>query len=301
MVSNPIRAAADGTVGWGEVYDEARQRLAHAGFAATAAIDARRIVEAASGCDPDEYVTVLDAPVTLRQMAAFDRMVARRLTGEPLQYVVGSWSFRHLDLLIDRRVLIPRPETEVVAECALAEYDRVRAGRAGRGTVADLGTGSGALALSFAFERESADVYATDVDPAAIEVARANLSGLGRRARAVRLREGSWFDALPAELRGALDVIVSNPPYIGAGEPLDPAVRDWEPERALIAGPTGLEALQTIVAGAPEWLQPHGALVVEVGDTQSAAVAALAQHAGFADAVVARDLAGRDRVVIARR
>jgi release factor glutamine methyltransferase len=235
-------------------------------------------------------------------MVAFDRMLERRLTGEPLQYVLGSWSFRHLDLYLDRRVLIPRPETEVVTEHALAEHDRSVASRGERtGVVVDLGTGSGAIALSIAYERNGTEVWATDRSADALAVAQANCAGLGRVARHVTLLTGSWFDPLPAALRGRVDVVVSNPPYVAASEELPPEVRDWEPVDALVPGPRGLEAYEAIAAEAGAWLIEGGALVLEIGATQAAAVSELLERHAFASVAVHRDLAGRDRVVVARR
>ena len=220
-------------------------------------------------------------------------MVERRAAGEPLQYVVGRWGFRTLDLLVDRRVLIPRPETEVVAEVAIAE-----ARRPGRAvTVVDLGTGSGAIALSVAAEVPAATVWGTDRSADALAVARANLAGLGRAAPRVRLAEGDWFAALPGDVRA--DVVVSNPPYVGASEALAPEVADWEPRDALVAGPAGTEALDRILADAVAWLRPGGVVVLEVAPHQAAGVAATAGGLGYG-VDVRPDLAGRDRVVVAR-
>jgi release factor glutamine methyltransferase len=209
--------------------------------------------------------------------------------------VLGVWSFRTLDLLVDRRVLIPRPETEVVAGRALDELDR----RRGR-VVVDLGTGSGAIALSVAAERTGVEVWATDASADALDVARANLAGLGSAGTRVRLVEGDWFAALPEELAGRVDVIVSNPPYVAAGEDLPAEVRDWEPAGALVPGPSGLEALEVLVDGAPRWLAPGGALVVELAPHQAAAVADRARAGGFAAVEIGADLTGRDRFVVAR-
>jgi release factor glutamine methyltransferase len=290
----------DGTISWAMLLREAAQRLA--AVSADPRTDARRIVEQAGGFEPAQFATALDELVTTRQMVAFDRMLERRLTGEPLQYVLGSWSFRCLDLYLDRRVLIPRPETEVVTEHALAEHDRSLAARTGgQGVVVDLGTGSGAIALSIACERPGAAVWATDRSADALAVARANCAGLGRVARHVTLLEGSWFDPLPASLRGGVDVVVSNPPYVATTDELPPEVRDWEPLDALVPGPRGLEAFEMIVAESPNWLVPTGALVLEIGATQGAPVSDLARAAGFSTVDVHRDLVGRDRVVVARR
>ena len=283
----------DEHVTWRQALAEAEERLG--------TVDARRIVERASGFDGATLLLELDTPITNRQMAYFDRMVERRAAGEPLQYVLGSWGFRTLDLFLDRRVLIPRPETEVVAGVAIAELDRVLAERGvARGRVVDLGTGSGAIALSIAVERTNVEVWATDVSADALDVARANLAGIGRPARRVTIVQGDWFDALSDDLRGTFDVIVSNPPYVAADDPLPDVVRDWEPPGALVPGPTGLEAYERIVAEALRWLVPGGALVLEIGETQAAAVCELARAAGFRDVSVQRDLADRDRVVVAR-
>ena len=290
----------DGTISWAALFDEALARLA--AVTRDPGVDARRIIEQAGGVEPSQFSSVLDELVTTRQMVAYDRMIERRLTGEPLQYVLGSWSFRRLDLYLDRRVLIPRPETEIVTEHALVEHDRSVRTRAARdGVVVDLGTGSGAIALSIAFERGGTRVWATDVSADALAVAHANCAGLGRVARHVTLVQGSWFDPLPESLRGCVDVIVSNPPYVAADEELPPEVRDWEPREALVPGPRGLEAYETIVSEARDWLAGSGALVLEIGASQSASVSELIRKNGFAPPTVHRDLAGRDRVVVARR
>jgi release factor glutamine methyltransferase len=227
-------------------------------------------------------------------VVAVDRMVARRRSGEPIQYVLGRWGFRTLDLMVDRRVLIPRPETEVVAGHALAELDRL-----GGRLVVDLGTGSGAIGLSVAAEREHAEVWLTDASPDALAVARANLAGLGRPAARVTVAEGHWFDALPADARGTIDVVVSNPPYVAAHEELPAAVVDWEPAAALVAGPEGTEDLVHLIEAAPGWLAPGGALVLELAPWQAAPMAERASSS-FREVQVERDLAGLDRVLVCR-
>lgn len=258
--------------------------------------DARRIVEEASGRGGADLTLHLDDRATAITHHRWATMVERRLRGEPLQYVLGRWGFRTLDLMVDRRVLIPRPETEIVVEVALAEADRI-----GATTAADLGTGSGAIALSLAAERPKLHVWATDQSADSLAVARANLAGIGRAGTRVRIVRGDWFDALPADLRGALDLVVSNPPYVGAVEPLPVEVRDWEPVEALVPGPTGLEAIERIVAAAPFWLSDTGVLVLEIGETQAKAATELAHRAGFIEVTVRRDLAERDRVLVATR
>jgi release factor glutamine methyltransferase len=284
------------TLRWRELRHESIERL-HAAAVDDPEQELRWIVERASGRSAAEQTVALDDPVTEREVRFVDLMVARRAAGEPLQYVLGRWGFRTLDLFVDRRVLIPRPETEVVAGLAieaLVELDRPA-------LAVDLGTGSGAIALSLAAERwPHIEVWATDRSPDALEVARANLAGLGRRAAVVRLAEGDWFAALPADLRGRIDVVVSNPPYVAVTDPLPPEVADWEPRAALIPGPTGLEAIEQLVAEAPTWLAPEGTLVLEIGETQGDAVVALARAAGFASSDVHPDRAGRPRALVAR-
>jgi release factor glutamine methyltransferase len=224
-------------------------------------------------------------------------MVARHLAGEPLAYVLGHWSFRHLDLAVDRRVMIPRPETEVVAGVAI-ELARALPRPL---TIADLGTGSGAIGLALADELplEDVTVWLTDVSVDAIDVARANLAGLGRRGRNVRIAAGSWFDALPQGT--TLDLAVSNPPYIADGSrDVEATVREWEPPGALFAGPDGLDAIRTITAAAAQWFRPGGWLVLEIGADQGAAVTGLLAAGDFDAVEIRPDLAGRDRVAVAR-
>ena len=298
----PVVSTVD-AVRWRSLFDEARQCLAGTDGVDSPDIDARRIVEAAAGAAPAEFESVLDEPATQRAAAWFHSMLQRRGAGEPLQYVVGSWSFRTLDLMVDRRVLIPRPETEVVAGFAANEVASRSATPGGdrEVIVADLGTGSGAIALSVAVECPAARVYATDVSADALAVASANLAGLGRAAARVTLHEGDWFEALPGALQGSIDVVVSNPPYIGTGEELPAVVADWEPAVALWSGPTGREAVEQVVGGASQWLRPDGALIMEVASHRAQESAALVSGAGFGDVRLERDLAGLERVVMARR
>ncbi|MFT3853554.1 MAG: peptide chain release factor N(5)-glutamine methyltransferase [Ilumatobacteraceae bacterium] len=286
----------DGTVTWRELWNEAAARVGNRA-------QARWLCETASGLESQELLLELESRATQRAVAHLDRMLARLANGEPLQYVLGHWSFRHLDLMVDRRVLIPRPETEEVAglaiELAAAPGRPVRC--------ADLGTGSGAIGLALAAELATrrppvpAEVWLTDVDGESLDVARANLAGIGRGAATVRFAAGSWFGALPGDLRGGLDVVVCNPPYVADDDPqVEAVVRAWEPAGALFAGEDGLDAIREIVAEAPGWLAPGGWLVLEIGADQGAAVAALADAAGLADVEIRPDAAGRDRMLVAR-
>lgn len=296
---------------WGELRAGAEARLS-AARVPQPAIESRWMLEQVSGLDPAEQVVVAATQAPRRAAVALDGLVVRRVEGEPLQYVLGSWSFCGLDLLVDRRVLIPRPETEVVAQVAIEEVHRLGerigaadpwSGAATSYAVADLGTGSGALALALAAALPDAQVWATDVSDDALAVARANVAGAGTPSARVRIAWGSWYEALPAELRGGVRLIVSNPPYVAEPEvgDLPDVVASWEPRDALVSGPTGMEALESVIGGAPEWLEPGGTLVVELAPHQADAARVLARAAGFPDPVVAPDLAGRDRVLVARR
>ena len=254
-------------------------------------------------------------------------MVRRRLTGEPLQYVLGSWAFRTLELRVDRRALIPRPETEQVVEVALAELRDMApvpvaggggggggGGAGGRGPVViDMGTGTGAIALSIAVELCAArlEVWATDASPGALALAEENRSLVGATcpaaAERVRLRHGVWFDALPTALAGGAHLVVSNPPYVSEEEwtTLDVEVRQ-EPRQALVAGPgsdgtPGLAGVEAVLAGARRWLVPGGAVVVELAPRQADAATSLALRLGYRGVRVVPDLAGRERAIVGHR
>ncbi len=270
------------------------------------------MLEEASGLDPAEQVAEGTRTASRRATVALDGLVDRRLAGEPLQYVLGAWGFCGLDLLVDPRVLIPRPETEIVVQVAIDEVRRSGervgpvdpwAGAVTRYAVADLGTGSGAIAIALASSLPDAEVWATDANEDALAVARANVAGAGTPSARIRVAAGSWFDALPGDKRGTLRLVVANPPYIAAAEleSLPSEVAGWEPIDALISGPTGLEALEALAAGAPEWLEPTGTLVLELAPHQAAPMVEHARAAGFVEVEVVADLAGRDRVLVARR
>jgi release factor glutamine methyltransferase len=260
---------------------------------------ARWICETACGLDGDEFLAELDEPATQRMVAQLDAMVARYRAGEPLAYVMGHWSFRTIELMVDQRVLIPRPETEVVAGRAL----ELARGVAGQRRVVDLGTGSGAIGLSLAAELPimGTEVWLTDYSSDAVDVARANAVGLGRAATNVRVCHGSWFDALPVDVRGEIDVVVSNPPYIADGDAeVAESVLEYEPHTALFAGDDGLDDVRTIARDAREWLRSGGWLVMEIGYQQGDAVKALLEGFGYADVAIANDLTGRPRIAEAR-
>jgi release factor glutamine methyltransferase len=287
-------ADADAAVTWRELWDETAREVGRP--------QARWLCETACGLDGDEFVAELERPATQRMVAHLDAMLARLRGGEPLQYVLGHWAFRHLDLMVDRRVLIPRPETEEVVEVALRLARAMPRPLPRPLLCADLGTGSGAIGLSLATELDDATVWLTDLSADALDVARANAAGIGRAAARVRVAQGSWFGALPDELRGALSLVVANPPYIADGDPaVEAVVHDWEPHDALYAGPDGLDAIRAIVGAAPEWLAPGGWLVLELSPPQVSSVHRLLAGHGMTHVEVLRDAAGRERIACAQR
>ena len=213
-----------------------------------------------------------------------DRLVVRRELREPLAYVLGEWGFRRLMLRVDARVLVPRPETEIVVERCLARIDGIAEPR-----VLDVGTGSGAIALAIADEAPGARVTAIDTAAGALEVARENAS---RTGLSVEIVHGDLFHGLP---KGPWDLVVSNPPYVREDEidQLEPEVRDWEPRAALV----GEGATEEIAHRALTVLRQGGALVLETAESDAARVHRLLAELGYADVRMTKDLAGRDRVV----
>lgn len=234
-----------------------------------------------------------DRPVRPEELAEFKARLLRRARREPLQYIAGHADFRELRLQVDPRVLIPRPETEVLV-------GEVLAWAAGKSSLRglDIGTGSGAIALSLATEGGFQEVVATDVSADALAVARSNRERAAPGAP-VAFREGAGFAPVAGE---TFDVVVANPPYVGEEEraSLEPEVRDWEPALALFAGAGGLEVVRELVRDAPSHLRPAGLLALEIGATQAAAVVELVRGRGsYAEPRVVQDLAGRDRIVLA--
>ena len=273
--------------------------------------EARFMVERASGFSASEWLEIAESKPPARGERELREMLQRRVAGEPLQYVLGGWEFRGLDLLVDRRVLIPRPETEYVVEVALEEAARSGLRRSRRRLslvetraplrAADIGTGSGAIAIALAAELPDVEVWATDVSDDALAVARANVAGCA--ATRVRVASaGEWFDPLPEELRGSLVLIVSNPPYVAEHEVADlpDEVAAHEPRRALVSGPSGTEAIELLLESARDWLAPGASFVCEIAPHQAGAMSERARVLGYTEAMVRDDLAGRARVLVAR-
>jgi release factor glutamine methyltransferase len=235
-----------------------------------------------------------DRPLETGELGAFKQLLRRRAAREPLQYVLGKTPFRQIDLRTDGRALIPRPETEILVGEVLdwATHQNPPL------TALDVGTGSGAIALSLLKEGPFDRVVGTDPSQDALELARENAVAEGLTEK-IGLREGSLFDPL---VEGEVfDVIVSNPPYVpvGEGDSLQPEIREWEPTEALFAGPEGMDVLLPLVRGAPDFLRKGGLFAAEVGDDQGLRVSRAMKDTGaYRDVSIRPDLAGRDRVVL---
>lgn len=256
------------------------------------------LLSAATGLSRIEIYANFDRPLTPEERATLRAGIERRATGEPLQYVTGEVPFRHLVLRVRPGVFIPRPETEVLVDTVLEHLDRCGAEEP---VVVDLCTGSGAVAVSTAFERAGARVYATELVAATAEVAALNAERAGVADR-VTVLAGDLFAPLPAHLRGCVDVVVSNPPYIPTADLADlPAeVAAHEPLIALDGGADGLVVVRRIAEQARAWLRPGGLLVVET-DTTCAKEAARVLSQWYELIEVRRDLTGRDRIAMGTR
>lgn len=234
-----------------------------------------------------------DRPLEQSELDGYRPLLRRRALHEPLQYIVGRAAFRNLDLRVDRRGLIPRPETEELVDLVLTW---ARARPAAVPELLDVGTGTGAIAVAARSEGAFGRVVATDVSREALSLAAENATEHGAE---VEFRQGSLYEPLGADER--FDVIVSNPPYISAEDmkELESQVRDWEPHGALHGGTDGLDLIEAIVDGAPNHLRPGGLLVVEIGHQQGSRVAALASETkGLGEPSIRPDLAGRDRFLV---
>lgn len=253
------------------------------------------LLSAATGLSRVELYAFHDRPLSPEDRATLRDAVKRRATGEPLQYVTGEVAFRHLIVKVRPGVLIPRPETEVVVDEALAAIAGVD-----EPLVADPCTGSGAIALSIAQERTTARVWATDISPVAIEVACDNAARLGFAER-IEVLESDLLGEVGVELRGRLHLVVSNPPYIPSADvPELPAeVAGYEPHLALDGGPDGLDVFRRLARQACGWLVADGALVVELDERRVRAAAEEAVE-WYQDVRVVQDLTGRDRILVAR-
>jgi len=262
---------------------------------ASGRLDAELLLCFALGLDRIQLIVQADRVLEAGELGRYRELIKRRRAGEPIAYLIGQREFFALGLRVDRRVLIPRPDTETLVEVALERTrDRSMYGRA-----LDLCTGSGCVAIAFRSRRPNWRITGVDVAPEAIDVARENALRTGT-AWGLRFVAGDLFSALdPGEL---FELITANPPYVPSAEiaSLDADVRDFEPRLALDGGATGLDVETAIVAQAARWLVPGGVLAVEVGYDQAPAVAELFEKAGFVEIAKQRDLGGRERVVSGR-
>ena len=262
---------------------ETRQRLEAAGCESPE-VDAEILVAHVLGLTRSELALESSRRLSKAEERTVEDLVARRESREPLAYVIGEWGFRRLLLDVDARVLVPRPETEIVVERCLARIGTVAEPR-----VLDVGTGSGAIALAIADEHPGARVTGVDASSGALEVAGGNVV---RTGVAIELRAWDLFTGLPD---GPWDLVVSNPPYVLPEEleTLAPEVRDWEPREAL----AGVGATEAVARGARDVLADRGALVLEVAADDASRVTTLLDTLGYLDVIATKDLTGRDRVV----
>ncbi|SPA27364.1 N5-glutamine methyltransferase, modifies release factors RF-1 and RF-2 [Cupriavidus taiwanensis] len=264
-----------------------REAQTLAAMAGLPALEARMLLTHVTGLSRTQLITRDTDVLTIAQRDAFATLLARRLAGEPMAYLIGEREFFGRKFRVTPDVLIPRPDTEVAAEAALARLATVP-----QPNVLDLGTGSGILAVTLARERRDARVWATDISPGALMVAQDNARALG--AEHIEFLVSDWYAALPPELR--FHLIVSNPPYIAAGDPhLAEGDLRFEPIDALTDHDDGLSDLRAIVGGAGARLLPGGWLLMEHGYDQAAATRQLLQAGGFDEVFTARDLAGLER------
>lgn len=271
--------AAAPSVRW--LLGQATETLAEAGVD-TPRLDAELLLAEALGLGREQLVMRVDEPVDRSELERFHRLLERRAAREPVAYILGRRAFRHIELTVDSRVLIPRPETELLVEAALRLPEGAR--------VVDVGTGSGAVALALKQERPDLRVMGTDVSREALDVARANASRLGLDVAFVRADLLDGVDRPP-------DAVLANLPYVADGAELAPEITRYEPEWALYAGPDGLDQIRRLAAMLTD--VPYVAL--EVGFSQAAIVAALLTSAGFSSVERLADLAGLERVVVGRR
>ncbi|MBW6468856.1 MAG: peptide chain release factor N(5)-glutamine methyltransferase [Coriobacteriia bacterium] len=254
------------------------------------------LLSAATGLSRVEVYAYHERPLSDAERITLREGVKRRAAGEPLQYVTGEMPFRHIVVRVEPGVFIPRPETEVLVDVALELIADVE-----DPVVLEMCSGSGCIACAIATERPDARVVATEITPVAVGVARANAERLGVADR-VTVLEGDLFAGVPDELRGEVDLVIANPPYIPSGDlPALPAeVLGFEPHLALDGGPDGLDVVRRIAEQAYGWLGPDGVVAMEIDET-CAKDASEGVREWYQEVRTVRDLAGRDRVVVGRR
>lgn len=292
-----IRTTLEWTQGYLERKGDANPRLS-----------AQWLLSAVTGLSRIQLYTDYDKPLSLEERDVLRDYVARRGQGEPLQYITGTTGFRMLDIKVRPGVLIPRPETEVLVSEALALLPREDDGKDAEADeregalVADICTGSGCIACSLAFERPSVRVVATDISSEALEVARENAAAYGLDER-IEFFEGDLGAAVPSEFVGAFDLVVSNPPYIPTAvlQSLESEVVAFEPALALDGGADGLDLYRPLAQWALAALRPAGGFAVELHEDCLQTAFDYAVELGFCEVRIVRDLAGKNRVLVARK
>jgi len=278
-----------------EILNESTKVLEAVGIP-SARLDAEVLLAFCLSCDRLEFFKNPEMQLSLTQQAAFQKLIDRRLRWEPVAYITGRKNFWTFTLEVNKDVLIPRPDTEVIVEEVL---DIAKKSEVAGIKILDIGTGSGAIAIAVASEIPHASVMATDISPAALEVARRNAESMELQNK-IDFRHGDLLE--PVE--GVFDIIASNPPYIGAVEykELPEGVRLFEPREALFAGKSGLEFYEKIIYQAADHLKKNGWLLLEIGATQQKDILRIMENSGFYDNIeMRRDYAGLPRVIKARR
>lgn len=261
-------------------------------------LNAQQLLVHCTGRSRVDLYAYPEKPVSTQEREAFTLAVQRRALREPLQYIVGWKGFRYLDVVVDSRVLIPRPETEMLVQRAL---ELIREAR-GHPVAVDIGTGSGCIALSICRECPAAVVHATDICEGALEVARGNARRLGLDGTLI-FHHGDLLQALPGHLQGKCDFIVSNPPYVRERDfaDLPPEVREYEPYRSMVAGPRGVEIHLRLMSQASFWLAPGGWLLMEGGEDQMEFLSRRAMELGYGEAGIVSDLNHKPRIIEMRK
>jgi release factor glutamine methyltransferase len=298
MESQPTETIEAPAMRLSEVLREGARRLL-AGGIDRAALDAELLLGHALELSREQLVLAAGKVVSSSQLSAYERLLARRCAHEPLAYIIGRREFWSLDFHVTPVVLIPRPETERLVEIVLQLTRELLSSQ--RLRIVDIGTGSGAVAVALASELAGADIFATDISAAALAVAAENAAS-NHVAGKIEFVHGDLLDGLPADR--PFDLIVSNPPYIRRAEidALEAEVSRWEPRGALDGGLDGLDFYRRIATEAFDYLQPNGAVAVEIGAGEGEAVAVLFKgNAGCAEVEIYNDYAGIDRVVVARK
>jgi release factor glutamine methyltransferase len=262
----------------------------------SARLDAEVLLSFCLGCDRLEFYKNPDMTISEAKLSTFRNLIARRLQWEPVAYITGRKEFWSFSLDVNNSVLIPRPDTEIIVEEALNICRKIDSSEI---KILDIGTGSGAIALALASEITGAKVVATDISPAALNLAQKNATALGLKEK-IYFQQGDLFEPVD----GIFDIIVCNPPYISAQdyEKLPAGVKDYEPQDALLAGKSGLEFYEKLIYQAAGFLQKNGWLLLEIGAKQETGVRGIMEAAGFYDSIeMRRDYAGLPRVIKARR